>query len=200
MSEKDRFRKRYETGETPWVTDRPDSHLIRIVREWPIPPCAAFEFGCGTGDNAIWLAEEGFRVTATDCTGLAIDRAREKAEEAGVKCEFLAADFLKEEIPGGPFRFAFDRGCFHSFDTNRKRKRTAENVAAHLEEGGLWFSIIGSADTPPRPTGPPQLTACNIVSAVEDRFEILSLTAGRFDSDSEVPPNGWFCLMRKRRS
>lgn len=198
MSDQNRWEERYRTGSTPWDLGRPDFNLIDMVSKRPIPSCRALEIGCGTGTNSVWLAQQDFSVTATDVSVLAIRKARERAADAGVQCTFVVSDFLYDEIPGGPFGFVFDRGCFHSFDTDVERKRFAENVAFHLEKDGLWLSIIGSKDGPPRDHGPPQRSARHVVYAAEPYFEILSLISSHLDSNSPTPPRAWVCLMKKR--
>jgi len=197
-SKENRFKDRYRTGDTPWDIGRPDFNLIHKVTKQPIISCKALEIGCGTGDNAVWLAQQNFTVTGSDVSEIAIQKARQKALQADIACTFVVLDFLNQKIPGAPFGFAFDRGCLHTFDTDELRSRFAENVAFHLAKSGLWLSLVGSADDPPRDTGPPQRTARDIVVAVEPYFEILSLDAGHFDSNRSRPPRAWVCLMRKR--
>ncbi|MEE9567322.1 MAG: class I SAM-dependent methyltransferase [Desulfobacteria bacterium] len=198
MSDQERWEERYRTGSTPWDIGRPDFNLTEMVTEKPIRDCKALEIGCGTGSNAVWLAQQNFSVTATDVSEIAIQKAKERASDAGVKCVFLVSDFLNDKVPGAPFGFVFDRGCFHSFDSDEERKQLAENVAFHLEKEGLWLSLVGSTDGPPREVGPPQRSARDIVIAVEPYFEILSLSSSHFDSESLEPPRNWVCLMRKR--
>jgi hypothetical protein len=43
------------------------------------------ELGSGTGRDAVWLAQQGFRVTATDYCGVARKITTDRAREAGVK-------------------------------------------------------------------------------------------------------------------
>jgi len=198
MSDGNRFKERYKTGDTPWDIGKPDFNLIEIVAKTPIKSCRALEIGCGTGYNSIWLAQKHFQVTGSDISEVAIERARENALKENVECKFLVADFIRNRIKGGPFGFVFDRGCFHSFGSNKERKKFAENVAACLGKAGLWLSIIGSADDRSQGPGPPQRTAGDIVAAVEPYFEILSLTASYFGSNRTNPPRCWVCLMRKR--
>ena len=107
-------------------------------------------------------------------------------------------DFIIDRIEGAPFGFVFDRGCFHTFDSDEERKKFAENVAACLEKNGLWLSLIGSADEQRQGPGPPQRTANDIVVAVEPYFEILSLASSHFGSNRQNPPKCWVCLMQKR--
>jgi SAM-dependent methyltransferase len=193
-----RYRERYESGDIPWDAGRPDFNLIDVVTRRPVLSCKVLDIGCGTGDNSIWLARNHFQVTATDTSPIALQKAREKASEAGVECDFVLVDFLKSKIEAAPFGFVFDRGCFHSFDSEDDRSRFAENVAAHLDQAGLWLTLVGSADEHRQGPGPPQRTARDVVLAVEPYFEILSLTSSHFESNRPTPPRAWRCLMQKR--
>lgn len=195
-----RFDERYKTGDLPWNIERADYNLVGIVESHPVEPCKALDVGCGTGDNAIWLAREGFRVTGVDYSELAIDFARKKAGEAKAEVKFHVADFLNNSIPGAPFGFIFDRGCFHSFDTPADRKKYAKNVFLYLENNGLWLTLAGNVDDGRLDIGPPKLTAADVVTAVEKYFEIVFLNSGRFDSNDVNPSKIWVCLMRKRRN
>jgi SAM-dependent methyltransferase len=200
MTIEETFRNRYRTGKTPWDTGKPDFNLMQTVNTMAIKPCKALEIGCGTGDNSIWLSQENFDVLGVDTSEIAIQGATAKASKANVSCSFIVINFLTSKIEGAPFGFAFDRGCFHSFNLDEERKRFAENVAAHLENDGLWLSIVGNADEKRDRPGPPQRTARDIISSVEPYFEILSLVSGHFGSNSPDPPRAWVCLMRKRHS
>lgn len=195
------FEAHYRSGKTPWDLGRPDFNLNDAVTQTPIEGCRALDIGCGTGQHSIWLAQQDFQVTGVDVSPTAIEKARENASRANVECTFLLAAFMEQELPGEPFGFIFDRGCWHLQDAEG-RKRFSEKVAGCLSDGGLWLSLIGSADEPPRGSGPlagpPRHSALDIVKAVETHFEILSLKASRFDSDHPTPPKAWVCLMKKR--
>ncbi len=194
----ERFEERYKTGDTPWDHGTPDINLIDMVIQRPISKCKALDIGCGTGDNAIWLAQQHFVVTGCDISPTAIEKAKEKVSTSNVNCSFIVADFLNNGIPGSPFGFVFDRGCLHSVDSDEERRLFAENVASNLEEGGLWLTLAGNADEQVREIGPPQLTARELVTAVEPYCEIISLAASHFGSNQPNPPQAWVCLMRKR--
>lgn len=193
-----RFINYYKNGFMPWVHEKPDYNLVRMVEKWPIPACKALELGCGTGTDAIWLAEKGFEVKALDVSDIAIKIADENAKKANLKCNFLSMDFWKENPELGEFDFVFDRGYFHSHKTSPKRRLFAKKVAAQLKPQGLWLSLVGSCDSPPRDEGPPMHSAKEIVTGVEPYFEILLLKASRFGSDHKEPAKNWVCLMKKR--
>ena len=198
MTIEKRYRERYKSGDTPWDVSQPDFNLIEVVTVKPILGCKALDIGCGTGDNSIWLAQKGFQVIGTDTSDITLEKAKEKASKANVECGFVLVDFLKNKIEGAPFGFVFDRGCFHSFNSENDRKSFAQNVADHLEEAGLWLTIVGNADEHRQGPGPPQRTAGDIVLAVEPYFKVLSLISSHFGSNRPKPPSAWRCLMQKR--
>jgi SAM-dependent methyltransferase len=185
----------YASGEPlPWDSGTPEPMLIELVESRAIEPGRTLDVGCGTGTNAIYLAQHGFDVVGVDVSRIAVETARAKANGT---CRFETLDFLTEAPPGGPFQFVFDRGCFHIFDEDHERARFAENVAAALVTGGIWLSLIGSTEGPPRDVGPPRRTARHVMSAIEPWLEILQFRSGDFGVCGEQL-KAWLCLAGKR--
>lgn len=58
-----------------------------------LEPGSALDVGCGEGADAIWLAEQGWTVTAIDVSGVAVDRARAEAERRSLTIAWIAGDF-----------------------------------------------------------------------------------------------------------
>jgi len=193
-----RWEQRYVEGELPWDSGETDPHLMRVVEDFSIAPGKAMEIGCGTGTNAIWLDSQGFDVIGLDLSPTAIERAKAKVESADASCQMLVADFLTEPIAGSPFSFVYDRGCFHIFDEAEDRANYASRLAGLLEPDGIWHSLIGSTDGPPRDTGPPRRSAADIVDAVRPHFEILQLKSASFDDGKHAEARAWILVARKR--
>lgn len=189
--------QRYQEGEVPWDSGIPDMHLRAVVEAFDIRG-KALEVGCGTGTNSIWLAQQGFDVTGVDLSPTALAKAETKARSAGVDCHFVATDFLVDSVPGGPFDFVYDRGCFHVFDEDDERSQFAARVAEMLAPEGIWHSLIGSTDGPPRDTGPPRRSATEVVTAVEPHFEILELESRPFDQDRHLHARAWVLVSKRR--
>src|SRR5579872_2890858 len=185
----------YATGQLPWDTGQPEPQLVEFVTSGAIKPGRALEIGAGTGTNAIWMAERGFEVVGVDVSPLAVEKANAKLEERVLPCRFAVADFLAAPPFDGQFQFAFDRGCFHVFDEPEERKLFAAHVAAALAPGGLWLSLIGSTEGPPREVGPPRRSARDIVHAMEPALEIVELRSAEFRGHDA---KAWFCLSRQR--
>ena len=174
---------------------QPEPLLLEFVCSGAVIPGPALEIGAGTGTNAIWMAERGFDVLGVDVSPLAVERARAKMEGRALRCRFAALDFLAAPPPDGPFQFVFDRGCFHVFDEPAERQRFAAQVSAALAPGGLWLSLIGSTEGPPREVGPPRRSARDVTLAIEPALEIVELRSAEFRGTNAT---AWFCLSRQR--
>jgi SAM-dependent methyltransferase len=81
---------------------RPNQVLVEEVEG--VAPGSALDLGCGEGADAIWLADQGWTVTATDISQVALDRGRDHATAAGVgeRITWVRHDFSRS-IPPGPF-------------------------------------------------------------------------------------------------
>lgn len=189
------WNERYASGDLPWDTGQPEALLVDFVTSGGVKPARTLEIGAGTGTNAVWLAERGFDVLGVDVSPLAVEQARAKMKDRDLRCRFATLDFLAAPVPYGPFHFVFDRGCFHVFDQSEERAHFARRVAAALVPGGLWLSLIGSTEGPPREVGPPRRSAREVAVAVEPALEILELRSAEFRSHDA---KAWFCLARQR--
>jgi SAM-dependent methyltransferase len=130
----------------PWNVETPPEALVDLVESVKVRPCRAIDFGCGTGNYAIYLATRGFDVTGIDLSPAAIEIAKENAAKKGVKCQFIVADILGDlaEI-GGTFNFAYDWEVLHHIFPE-ERKRYVEHVYRLLNAGGKYISACFSED------------------------------------------------------
>ena len=90
---------RYASGEPlPWDSGTPDPMLIEMVESRAIAPGRTLDVGCGTGTNAIYLADHGFEVMGVDLSPVAIEQARARAHG---RCRFnMAATPTRPSAPG----------------------------------------------------------------------------------------------------
>ncbi|MGV0812278.1 class I SAM-dependent methyltransferase [Mycolicibacterium boenickei] len=117
MSSRQRmFRWFYRLGFTPW-DGHPLAHsLISLIEGSPNPlpsPGTALDLGCGTGDNAVYLARHGWRVTGVDFVDKPLAKARAKA--GALPATFVKADVtqLSTSGIGAGFGLIIDSGCLH---------------------------------------------------------------------------------------
>jgi SAM-dependent methyltransferase len=111
------YRMAYLVGFKPWDSGVTPPELVAVVEGAnALPAGKALDLGCGTGTNAIYLAQHSWEVTAIDLTPRAVAAARRKAAAAGARPRILAGDVTRLETLriGDGFTLLFDLGCYHS--------------------------------------------------------------------------------------
>lgn len=76
-------------GDQMW-SGNPNGTLVREISG--LTPGRALDVGAGEGGDALWLAEQGWRVTASDISQRALDRVGAQAERRGLRIECHHAD------------------------------------------------------------------------------------------------------------
>ena len=66
MMAEERFKKRYESGDTPWDIGKPDFNLIQTVPTMAIEPYKALDLGCGTWGQLHMACPKKLLVTGVD--------------------------------------------------------------------------------------------------------------------------------------
>jgi cyclopropane fatty-acyl-phospholipid synthase-like methyltransferase len=120
----------------PWDTGISPPELLAFIESRP--PGRALDLGCGTGVNAITLAQRGWRVTGVDFIGRAIRSARRKARQANVTVDFRQDDVTRLAGVAGPFDLALDIGCFHSLSP-QARQTYVQNLERLLAPAGTFL-------------------------------------------------------------
>lgn len=91
----------YGERERIW-SGRVNAQLPGILAD--VVPGRALDLGCGEGGDAVWLAENGWQVTAVDISETALQRAAEEARARGVleRIDFQRHD-LSDSFPDGTY-------------------------------------------------------------------------------------------------
>jgi SAM-dependent methyltransferase len=127
------FETAYE-GSPTWDIGRPQPAVVRLQEADAISG-AVLDIGCGTGENAIFLAERGHSVLGVDLVAAAIDRARAKAVERNSTAEFLVFDALRLQELERTFDAVIDIGLFHALQ-DEERPKYALSLRTALRPGG----------------------------------------------------------------
>lgn len=83
------WNERYRTTEYFWKAE-PNRFLVEEVQD--LPPGRALDVACGEGRNAVWLAQQGWRVTGVDFSSVALEKGRKLADARGVEVDWIEAD------------------------------------------------------------------------------------------------------------
>ncbi len=91
---------RYSEMTQMW-SGQPNGALVDEIRG--LRPGRVLDVGCGEGADAIWLAEQGWDVTALEVSKVALDRAAEQADRVGVAVRWLHAGLIEAALPAASF-------------------------------------------------------------------------------------------------
>ena len=133
-------------GHAPGGEIVPNPYLTREVGT--LAPGTALDAGCGEGAEAVWLAAEGWQVTAADVSSEALSRAAERATAAGAALErvqWVEADLSVWE-PDKPF----DLVTTHYAHPAMPQLAFYERISRWVAPGGTLL-IVGHLHTSETP-------------------------------------------------
>ncbi|MCA9052949.1 MAG: class I SAM-dependent methyltransferase [Planctomycetaceae bacterium] len=191
------WENRYVDGDTPWDSGLRSAELASVLDEFDIPRRRALELGCGSGTNAVYLAQQGFDVTAVDCSETALSMARRKAAAIGVTVNWITADVQNFGAGHEPFDFVFDRGCYHC--CRRVDLNGYLETHRQLTQPGTWTLILAGNPNDGTEGGPPKAPPADMLSEFDPLYRLIRLREMHFQDPGGVRgPLGWSCLMQRR--
>jgi SAM-dependent methyltransferase len=112
-----------------------------------LPPLTALDLGCGEGGDAVWLARQGWQVTAVDISRIAVERGRAAAREAGIgeRITWLVQD-LGEWVPSGAYDLV--SAFFLQSPVHLPRADVLRRAATAVAPGGRLL-VVSHAAPPP---------------------------------------------------
>jgi ubiquinone/menaquinone biosynthesis C-methylase UbiE len=179
------FRTAYR-GNAPWDIGRPQGAFIELEREGMIKG-KVLDVGCGTGENALFLASKGHEVWGVDIVELAIERAKAKNRRRGLGAHFLVGDALQLETLGTTFQTVIDCGFFHILD-DEDRGRYVTSTSSVIKPGGT-FHMLCFSDKATMVSGPRHLTEQEIIHSFAG-WKVRSIRESHFETNlvpAQVP-------------
>ena len=155
----------------PWDIGRPQPAFVDLARNRELNLGPVLDVGCGTGENAVFLAQNGYSVIGVDVARDAIRTAKAKVTSRKVKVEFRIGSALALEFEDGKFDNVTDSGLFHTFQDS-ERTVFAREIARVLREGGKYFMLCFSEKEPTDWGGPRRVTRREIEETFSPRFKI----------------------------
>ncbi len=160
----------YKTA-PPWDVGRPQPASVELVKAGELNSGSVLDVGCGTGENALYLAVNGFSVTGVDLTPRAIAAARAKAAERKLKADFRIGNALSLDFKDHTFGNVIDSGLFHTFPDD-DRPAYAREIARVLAPKGKYFMLCFSEKEPTNWGGPRRVTREEIQATFKPLFKI----------------------------
>lgn len=167
-------------GRPPWDIGRPQGEFVCLSQAGEIKG-DVLDAGCGTGENALYLAGLGHKVWGIDIAPLAIEKAKAKAQKSGVKATFLVWDALDLQRLGRIFDTVIDCGLFHTF-SDEERQEFAKSLGAVLRQGGTYY-VLCFSDREPGHWGPRHITQAEIESVFNTGWRIDYIREAYFEDN-----------------
>jgi cyclopropane fatty-acyl-phospholipid synthase-like methyltransferase len=98
----------------------------------------ALDLGCGSGLNARYLAQHGYRVLGMDLALRPLASGQQAARSEGAAAYFCLADVTRPPVRTLQAAFALDIGCFHAVPVERRATYVA-SLAARLAAGAYYL-------------------------------------------------------------
>ena len=193
------FEWAYREGRPPWDIGRPQPAVVGLA-DAGVVHGEVLDAGCGTGENALFLASRGLAITGIDAAPTAIARARRKALERSLTARFEVADALDLAAMDRTFDTIVDCGLFHTFGDD-ERLRYVQSLRTALRPNGRYAMLCFSNEQPgtmgPRRISQPEIRAAFPATG----WSVDSIIATRFATllpmDGEDEPRAWLALLTR---
>jgi tellurite methyltransferase len=135
------IRTNYENwykGEDYYWGVEPGDFLDELIKLCPFSPGkTVLDIGCGEGKDAVYMAEQGYSVTAFDLTENGIRKTNKLADDRGVKVDAYVDD-INEFVTDKQFDIVYSTGTVqYLFDENKQDFfRKLENIT---KPGGIVY-------------------------------------------------------------
>lgn len=188
------------SGKAPWDICKPQKDFVERADRIG---GSILDAGCGTGENALFFAARGRKVTGIDFLAEPIASAKQKAMERGLTATFLVMDALALKDLPEVFESVIDSGLFHVFGDDDRRRYVA-GLASVLKPGGRLFLLCFS-DAEPGEHGPRRVPRQEIADAFANGWKVESIEPSRFEvrpdlkkgTFSDGGPKAWFAVVSR---
>ncbi|MFC9660127.1 class I SAM-dependent methyltransferase [Nocardia sp. NPDC127606] len=186
----------YLDGPAPWDIGIPQPAVVRLAEAGGF--CGpVLDVGCGTGDNALFIAARGLPVLGVDVAETALAAARQAADDRGIDVAFAMADALHLQRLYRRFETVLDCGLFHTFDESERTEYVA-SLASVADSGGTLY-VLCFSDTGPD-TGPHPVTRQALTTPFDDNpaWHIAAIAPEHLRTRFADSTSAWLATIKRR--
>ncbi len=203
MHNVDNWNRLYRTQghDLPWCVETMPSWFTEVVNSGWTHPCKALDVGCGVGNYAFHLAEQGYEVLCVDHSETAIALAKAKNSHPSLRFMIESTEHL--DSLGETFDFIYDISLLHHLKPHR-RDAYAAQLASLLNAGGKFMLCVFSDDEERFGRTNEFLNpVTGTITSLLSKEEILNTFTPLFTIDrlDKIPFDNYLrylCLMRKK--
>jgi cyclopropane fatty-acyl-phospholipid synthase-like methyltransferase len=185
-------------GVPPWDIGKPQGEIVRLEEQGAIRGFV-LDCGCGTGENALYLAGRGHEVWGIDASPNAIRKAEAKAKDRGLAVKFLTIDALDLGALGRTFDTVIDCGLFHVF-SDPERERYVSSLAS-VTASGTKLVLLCFSDLQPGDSGPRRISKVEILQAFDKGWKVQDIRPAALETNmGRDPVKAWLSEIIRDRA
>ena len=198
MDEKDYkcedWQRHYEENDLGWDLGQVAPPFVKLWQEEKLPLGKVLVPGCGRGHEVVFLAENGFDVTAIDFSSGAVTYLKNALKKRNLEGRILHQDFFSlDESHEGVYDLVLEQTFFCAISPKQRRDYVL-NVSRILKPGGMLVGLFYHTD---EQGGPPyNTTREDIEMHFSKKFEIQELDKTSLSTEQRKDKE-WLGILKK---
>ncbi|HIE79519.1 MAG TPA: methyltransferase domain-containing protein [Nitrospinaceae bacterium] len=198
MDEKDYkcedWQRHYEENDLGWDLGQVAPPFVKLWQEEKLPLGKVLVPGCGRGHEVVFLAENGFDVTAIDFSSGAVTYLKNALKKRNLEGRILHQDFFSlDESHEGVYDLVLEQTFFCAISPKQRRDYVL-NVSRILKPGGILVGLFYHTD---EQGGPPyNTTREDIEMHFSKKFEIQELDKTSLSAEQRKDKE-WLGILKK---
>ena len=198
MDEKDYkcedWQRHYEENDLGWDLGQVAPPFVKLWQEEKLPLGKVLVPGCGRGHEVVFLAENGFDVTAIDFSSGAVTYLKNALKKRNLEGRILHQDFFSlDESHEGVYDLVLEQTFFCAISPKQRRDYVL-NVSRILKPGGILVGLFYHTD---EQGGPPyNTTREDIEMHFSKKFEIQEFDKTSLSAEQRKDKE-WLGILKK---